>query len=154
DAATLLYNQQRWGESADLLRRFRREFAGHNFNDQVTVKLAESLRQDGQSGPAAGEYERLADTESLPGEARRQALWQAAELHAAAGQAADEGRVYELILARYPEPFDAALEARQKLADLAADRSDWAGRQRWLGTIVDADGTAGPARTDRSRYLA
>ena len=153
DAATLLLTSKRWDQSVELLQRFRREFPAHKFNGDVTTKLAVALKEDGRPSEAAAEYERIAATEGAP-DVQRAALWQAAELFASAGRPADEARQYELIVARFPAPAAEALEARHKLADLAASASDWSTRKRWLESIVAADATAGAARTDRSRFLA
>jgi TolA-binding protein len=152
DAATLLLNNQRWGEASDLLQRFRRDFPAHGFNTDVTAKLAVVLREDGRSAEAAAEYERIAGDEATGPDLARESLWQAAELYARAGAPADESRIYEGIVTRFPAPFAEAQEARQKLADLAAAGSSQ--RQRWLEAVVAADANAGAARTDRSRYLA
>jgi len=150
DAATLLLTSQRWGQSAELLQRFRREFPGHRFNADVTTKLAVALKEDGRAAEAASEYERIAATDGAA-EVQRAALWQAADLYASAGQPADEARLYEAIVARFPDPAAEALEARHKLASLAADGADWTTRKRWLEAIVAADAAG---RTDRSRFLA
>ncbi len=153
DAATLLLTSQRWNESVGLLQRFRREFPAHEFNGDVTAKLAVALKEDGRAAEAAGEYERMAATDGTP-DVQRAALWQAAELYGAAGQPTNEARLYELIVARFPAPPAEALEARHKLAELAAGSGDWNTRQRWLIAIVAADAEDGVKRTDRSRFLA
>jgi TolA-binding protein len=153
DAATLLLTNERWGQSVELLQRFRREFPAHQFNADVTAKLAVALKADGRAVDAAGEFERMAATDGAP-EVQRSALWQAAELYAAAGQPASEARLYETLVKRFPSPQAEALEARHKLADLAAAAGDWSLRRRWLEAIVAADRDAGAARTDRSRFLA
>ncbi len=150
DAATLLQNSQRWGEAANLFGQFRREFPDHRFNAEVTTSLAVVLREDGRSAESAAEFERIA-AGAAP-DAARGALWEAAGLYARAGASGDEARVYATLVERFPVPYDGALEARQRLADLAG--ADWATRRRWLEAIVAADGSAGAARTDRSRYLA
>jgi TolA-binding protein len=152
DAATLLLNNRRWGEAGDLLRQFRRDFPAHQFNDDVTAKLAVVLREDGRSAEAAAEYERIAGAEATAPDLARESLWQAAELYGRAGARADEARTLERIVERFPSPFAEAQEARQKLADLAA--ADSPARQRWLQAVVAADTAAGDARTERSRYLA
>jgi len=157
DAATLLLTNQRWDQSVDLLQRFRFEFPGHKFNNDVTAKLAVALKEDGRAAEAAGEYERIAATDaSIAGgaEVQRAALWQAAELYASASQPANEARLYELIVSRFPAPPAEALEARHKLAGLAAEGGDWNTRKHWLESIVAADAAAGAGRTDRSRFLA
>ncbi|MBN8280711.1 MAG: tetratricopeptide repeat protein [Gammaproteobacteria bacterium] len=150
DAATLLLANQRWPEAVDLLQRFRREFPEHRFGGDVTTKLAAALKEAGRPAESAAEYERIAAGDGTP-DIRRAALWQAAELYAAAGQPANEGRLYETIVARYPEPRAEALEARNKLANLAGAAGDWPARKRWLEAIVATDAAG---RTDRSRFLA
>ncbi|MEZ5563522.1 MAG: tetratricopeptide repeat protein [Gammaproteobacteria bacterium] len=154
DAATLLLTSERWGESVELLQRFRREFPEHRFNGDVTAKLALALREDQRSAEAAAEYERIADSADQSPGLQRSALWQAAELYTAAGQRAGEVRVYTALVARFPVPAGEALEARLKLADLAAADGDVAARKRWLEAIVKADREMGAERSDRSRFLA
>ncbi len=48
----------------------------------------------------------------------------------------------------------AAIEVREQLAQLAAKAGNPAREEQWLREIVHADAQAGPARTDRTRYLA
>jgi hypothetical protein len=55
---------------------------------------------------------------------------------------------------QFPQPFDAAMDARQRLADIAQANHDDRLRLRVLQDIVRADQSAGAARNDRSRYLA
>jgi hypothetical protein len=43
---------------------------------------------------------------------------------------------------------------RRELAEIAAEQGDTAARLSWLEAIVAVDATAGPERTDRSRFLA
>ena len=152
DAATLLLGSERWNESVDLLQRFRREFPEHRFNSDVTAKLAVALREGGRGAEAAAEYERIADSASEAVDVQRSALWQAAELYAAADQHDGEVRVYTALVARFPVPAGEALEARLKLADLAAADGDWPTRQRWLEAIVKADADMG-CRAQRPQPL-
>ena len=154
DAATLLLTSERWAESVELLQRFRREFPEHRFNSDVTAKLAVALREDGRGAEAAAEYERVAGSANEAADVQRSALWQAAELYAAAGQHDGEVRVYTVLVTRFPAPASEALEARLKLADLAAADGDWQTRKRWLEAIVKADREMGAERNDRSRFLA
>jgi len=154
DAATLLLTNQRWGQSAELLQRFRQEFPQHKYNGDVTTKLAVALKEDGRAAEAASEYERIAATATAGADVQRAALWQAAELYADAGQPANEARLFEAIVTRFPDPPAEALEARYKLSTLAAVSGDWNTRKHWLEAIVAADAASGTARTDRSRFLA
>lgn len=154
DASALLLAAERWAEAAELLYRFRREFPAHEFNAQVTPKLAVALENSGRAGEAAAEFERLAADETRDADTRHEALWRAATLYADAGRRDDERRAYASLVAQFPAPFPEAMEARQKLADLASAALDWPDRRHWLEQIITADGTAGAARTDRSRFLA
>ena len=58
------------------------------------------------------------------------------------------------LVAEYPTPVPDAIEVRERLAQMAAKSGDTAREQQWLREIVHADAQAGPARTDRTRYLA
>ncbi|MFZ1626117.1 MAG: tetratricopeptide repeat protein [Gammaproteobacteria bacterium] len=154
DAATLLLTSQRWNESVDLLQRFRREFPEHQFNSDVTAKLAVALREGGRGAEAAAEYERIAGSADAAADVQRSALWQAAELYVAADQHDGEVRVYTALVTRFPVPASEALEARLKLADLAGADNDWQTRKGWLEAIVKTDRDMGAERSDRSRFLA
>jgi TolA-binding protein len=154
DAATLLVADRQWERAVETLQRFRREFPQHAFSADVTQQLALALEAAGRGAEAAQEFENVAATASLGPDVQREALWRAADLYARAGQHGAEQRVCEAIVQRFPQPFAEAMEARQRLADLARDGSDPAARRRWLGDIVAADAAAGAARTDRSRTLA
>jgi hypothetical protein len=55
---------------------------------------------------------------------------------------------------QYPSPLDPAMEARQKLADMARAQNDTRARSQWIEEIIKADKQAGVARTERSKYLA
>lgn len=154
DAGALLLANSRWLEAVDVLESFRVQFPGHQFNNDVTQKLAFAYQSAGQSVRAAAEYERVARLDGADPELHREALWQAAELYAQQGSIDDQRRVYAEIVERFPEPFAESLEARQKLADLAKEADDWVDRQRWLGAIVAADAGAGGARSARSQTLA
>jgi tetratricopeptide (TPR) repeat protein len=154
DAATLLVNSGDWTRAATVLEAFRRDHPGHALNADATRKLAVAYLQTGRQRDAAVELERVAARDGEDFEVRRTSLWQAAELYAQAEDRAAATRVYAEYVQRYPAPYDAAIEARHELAELALATNDSSGRQRWLAEIVKADQAAGAARTDRSRLLA
>lgn len=154
DAAALLVAGQQWSQSVEVLQRFRREFPRHALGGEVTQQLALALGEAGRGVEAAQEFENVAATAGLAAEVQREALWRAADLYKAAGRRGDEQRACEAIVARFPQPFAEAMEARTRLADLARDAGDAADRRRWLAEIVAADAAAGAGRSDRSRYLA
>ncbi|MCK6370362.1 MAG: tetratricopeptide repeat protein [Gammaproteobacteria bacterium] len=154
DAAALLIAGERWSEAVDVLQRFRGEFPGHQLGTDVSQKLAVAMAAAGRGAEAADEFEAVAGLEDLGPEVQREALWRAADLHREAGNGAAERRVYETIVARFPQPFAEAMEARAKLAAMTAAADDPGERQRWLRDIIAADAAGGDARTERSRYLA
>lgn len=154
DAATLLMEQEQWPRAISVLEAFRREHPAHQLDGEVTRKLAVAYLAAGQGTLAAGELERIADDAAAPPDVQSQALWQAAELYAEGDHAASASAAYERYVARFPLPLDAAMNARQRLADLAGARGDAAAQTRWLQALVAADAAAGGARSERSRYLA
>jgi tetratricopeptide (TPR) repeat protein len=154
DAATLLVNASQWDRAATVLEAFRRDHPNHALVPEATRKLAVAYMQTGRNAQAAVELERVAAREGEDPEVRRESLWQAAELYSQANDTASATRAYTDYVQRYPAPFDAAIEARNELADLASTAHDNAVRQRWLDEIIKADAAAGTARTDRSRLLA
>jgi tetratricopeptide (TPR) repeat protein len=154
DAATLLVVEKRWDEAAIVLADFRRNHPGHALEAEATRKLAVAYLEGGRPREAAVELERVAASATEAPEVRQASLWQAAELHAQAGDVAAARRVYANYVANFPEPFGLAIEARHELERLAATAGDEVDRRRWLEEIVAADAAAGGARTDRSRLLA
>ena len=154
DAAALLVADQQWAQAVEVMQRFRREFPQHEFNADVTQQLAVALIESGRGVEAAREFENIAAIAALQPDVHREALWRAGELYEKAGQHADEQRVFEGVVKRFPQPFAEALEARSRLADLARAAGDSSARRRWLTDIMAADAAAGAGRTDRSRYLA
>ncbi|HEX9772116.1 MAG TPA: tetratricopeptide repeat protein [Steroidobacteraceae bacterium] len=154
DAATLLLNAKQWERAARVLETFRASHPQHELAPDATRKLAVAYLEAGRTQQAAIELERVAARDGEDGEIRRTALWQAAELYAAANDRAGAARAYTAYVERFPAPFAPAIDARLALADIAKVDGDGAGRKRWLGELVAADAAAGAARTDRSRYLA
>ncbi len=154
DAATLLLSAKQWEQAATVLENFRRDHPQDELQPEVTRKLAVAYLESGQQRKAAIELERVAARDAEEPEVRRAALWQAAELYNASGDATSAARVYAEYVKRFPAPVDVALEARHELADLATRTGNPAARQQWLQEIVSADAAAGAARTDRSRFLA
>jgi hypothetical protein len=121
---------------------------------EVTRKLAVAYLEGGRPRDAAAEFDRIADTRSEPEDVRRAARWQAAELHASAGDVAAARRAYAAYVQEFPMPVAPAIEARHELAVLAQRAGDAGDRERWLEDLVAADAAAGSQRTDRSRFLA
>jgi TolA-binding protein len=154
DAATALINMKQWDRAAEVLEGFRKAHPDHELIPDVNRKLAVAYLESGKGALAAAEFERIAARKEETAEVRRTALWQAADLYQKAGNTPAAMRVYTTYVAQFPAPLDAAMDARQHLADAAESAHDTAARKHWLDDIIAADKSAGSARTDRSRYLA
>jgi len=154
DAATILVTLGQWERAIPVLQGFRLAHPTSTLNPEVTRKLAVAYQETGRGAAAAEEFERIAANRDEPADVRRTALWQAAELFQKAGASSRAASAYASYVAQFPLPLDAAMDARQYLADAALKASDYNTRGKWLDEIIRADATAGAARTDRSRYLA
>lgn len=153
DAAAGLLQMEDWPRAASVLEQFRTSYPEHELSTDVTAKLATAYLGSGDGIRAAGEFERFANSDAAP-EIRRQALWQAAELYEEAQQDALASTTYIRYIEAYPDPIVETIEVQQKLVGLAESMGDYPARMRWLSAIVDADGSAGAERTERTRYLA
>jgi len=155
DAAASLIELKDWDGAARTLEDFRSRYPNHPLQEQVPAKLAAVYTEQQQWSKAAAEFERLSDAKSAAKDPQiaRGALWQAAELHAKAGDRAQAAKAYERYLKQNPEPFETAMEARWRLARLAKDDGNAARELAWMKEIFQADQRAGGARTERTRYL-
>jgi cellulose synthase operon protein C len=154
DAAALLFNASEWLAAAAAYEVFLKRWPAHELAAGASVSFAAALVELGDHARAAPA---LAAVSTLPGESeevRRAALWQAAELYEATGDSAAAESTLRSYLERFPDPADAALEARHRLAGFAGRRNDLAERHRWLESIISAHDVAGDAATPRSRTLA
>ena len=152
DAAAALIALKDWGAAVRTLEDFRQSYPNHALQPQVSAKLAVAYVEQGQWAGAAGEYERLAAT-NPDRKLARDALWQAAELYQKAGSRAAAAKAYERYLAQYPQPLEAAIEARYRLAGIASQDGNPARELALMRDIFQADQAGGTARTDRTRYL-
>jgi tetratricopeptide (TPR) repeat protein len=154
DAATLLVNTGQWQRAIPVLEQFRQAHPGHALSGQVATKLAVGYQEVGRGGAAAAEFALIAANVGESADVRRSALWQSAELYQKAGDTTRAAQAYASYVTQFPTPLNAAMDARQHLADMAFAAKDYNTRSKWLDEIIRADAQAGAARTDRSRYLA
>ncbi|MDL1861943.1 tetratricopeptide repeat protein [Betaproteobacteria bacterium PRO7] len=152
DAAAALIALKDWAGATRLLTDFRARYPKHPLQDEVTNKLAAAYLEQGQWAQAAGEFERIAAAGRDP-QLARAGLWQAAEMYEKAGARAQAARVYERYAKQYPEPLEASVEARYRLAKIAQEDGNAARSLALMREVQKADQTAGRARTDRTRYL-
>jgi cellulose synthase operon protein C len=153
DAAAALIHLQDWKMAASVLLDFRGMFPGHQLQPEVTKKIAFVYREDGQLSLAAGEYERI-ERESGDEEIRREALLLAAELYEEVGDKDRVLKVYRRYVGYFPRPVELNLETRNKIAEILKAENDQRNYLNELRQIVAIDGSAGQARTARTRYLA
>lgn len=154
DAATLLLRERDWTRAIPILEAFRRDYPDNELTRTVPRNLAVAYAEAGRHHEAAVEFERVADDSAEDAAFRRSALLQAAEFYERTGDRPAMARIWERFVERYPAPFDEAMAARQKLADLGRDMGDFNARNRWLREIIDADREAGTAQSEQSRVLA
>jgi len=154
DAATGLLTLKQWDRAIGVLEDFRRQFPQHQLQPEVTRKLAVAYTEANRPGEAAAEFERIAASPAETHAVQREALMQSADLYAKAGNSARAMSMLEKFVGTNPTPVGDAEEARQRLADYAAQRGDATGRDRWYQEIIRADGEAGSQRTERTHYLA
>ncbi len=152
DAAASLIALKDWDAATLTLEDFRQRFPNHPLQAEVGSKLALAYLEKGQWAGAAGELERLAASSTDP-KTVRDALWQAAELFEKAGSRAAAAKAFERYLAQNPQPLEAAVEARYRLARIASSDGNAAREFALMKDIFQADQNGAGARTDRTRYL-
>jgi TolA-binding protein len=153
DAAAALIQTNNWSQATTVLEDFRRNFPNHELTADVNAKLAVAYVEAGNSALAAREFERIANADG-DAAVKREALWRSAELYEKSGQTVQAAAAYGHFVERYPLPAPEAIEARQKLVDIADANGNTAERTHWQQEIVAADASAGAERSDRTRYLA
>ncbi|MEP7303337.1 MAG: tetratricopeptide repeat protein, partial [Caldimonas sp.] len=152
DASASLIALKDWDGAIRTLEDFRQRFPSHALQGEVSGKLAVAYLEKGQWAGAAGEFERLAASSPDP-KIGRDALWQAGELYEKAGSRPNATRAYERYLAKNGQPLEPAVEARWRLAKLAAADGSATREAALMKDIFNADQNGGGARTDRTRYL-
>jgi hypothetical protein len=154
DAAAVLITMMAWDRASVVLEEFRRDYPNSQYSDDVTQKLAATYLGAGLGARAASEFERIADAPTSTDDTKREALWKASELYEQDGSIADEQRVLNEIITRYPNPISESIEARARLLEIAELSGDEQERVALLEDLVQVDAMAGVQRSDRTRYLA
>ncbi|MCK4710660.1 MAG: tetratricopeptide repeat protein [Gammaproteobacteria bacterium] len=153
DAATELMKNKQWKKAVPILKRFRKSYPKHKFQNEVTTKLAVAYTETKQFAKAAAEYAVM--MRFIKGkEKRRVAYYQIAAFYEKAGKRWKAIESYQKYLTKYPLPFDIAMETRQKMVDIYGKLKKSKKQTEWRNKIISADKKAGKRRTDRSRYLA
>jgi len=153
DAAVALVKLEDWTKAAVVLDEFRGAFPNHALAPEATKQLAFAYRQGGKAALAASEYERVSADAQDP-ELGREALLAAADLYEQAADREAALKVYEKYVTAFPQPVEAALEARWKMAEVYKSKGDAVAYEKQLHEIVARDASAGAERTNRTKYLA
>jgi TolA-binding protein len=153
DAAAGLMQLQDWAAAAGTLQQFRQTFPDDPRQAEVTRRLATAYLSARQPLQAATEFERIGRN-NADVSLRKDALWQAAELYAQAGHPAQSTGMYTEYIQQFPQPYEAAIEARHRVAEQHKVAGAISEYHRWLSEIINTDRKAGNGRTDRTRYLA
>jgi TolA-binding protein len=154
DAAAALINLKAWGRASAALEKFRADYPDSEFADEITQNLAVSYLESGNGVQAAQEFERIAVAATSTDDIRREALWKAADLYKKSNVMTSEHRVLSNIIVTYPNPISESIEARYRLLELERQSGDDAAVTSRLQELIRVDATAGPQRSDRTRYLA
>ncbi len=154
DAAAALINLAAWDRASGALEKFRAEYPDSEFTDDITQNLAVTYLESGNSVKAAQEFERIAVSASSTDDVRREALWKAAELYKESNTTTSEQRVLETIIVSYPNPLSESVEARYRLLEISRAAGDDAAVTARLQELIRVDATAGPQRSDRTKYIA
>ncbi|HEY8123101.1 MAG TPA: tetratricopeptide repeat protein [Myxococcota bacterium] len=154
DAAAALITLKDWAGAAAVLESFREAHATHALAHEATKQLARVRREQGDLPRAAAEYERVAAEAEAPG-LRAEALLLVGELYESAKQPERAIAAYLAYAGEFPDPVEAAVETREKVAALYETAGDSSARREQLRAIVALDAAAsGAARTTRVRTLA
>lgn len=153
DAATQFMESSQWQSAINTLTDLRTRFPKDALAAGVAAKLALAYQQSGQSTAAAAELTRVAREDNDPA-ARREALYSAAELYQKGGDRNSSIERYSEYIKAYPQPLGLAMEARYQLTELYKQIGAHDVRKQMLQQIVEADATAGSARSDRTKFLA
>jgi tetratricopeptide (TPR) repeat protein len=154
DAAATLITMKDWPRAIGVLEAFRRDYPASRQQPDVTQKLAVAYMEAGRADAAAGEFERIAATQGMAPALRLEALSLAADQYEKSANTVKTVATLEVLVKDFPTPVAERIETRQKLADYAAKANDRQRQMYWQREIVQADATAGAARTDRTKYLA
>ncbi len=154
DAASLLLGLKDWPKAIDVLVRFRRDFPQDAHQSEVTRKLAVAYAEVSSFAESAREFSKIAISADASPDMQREALELVAQYSERAGDRAGATQALEQYVQRFGDHFEQAMEARQTLAEYAANQHDTAARVRWLNALMKAEAAPESTHTDRARSLA
>jgi tetratricopeptide (TPR) repeat protein len=153
DAASYLMKKKSWSKAEELLISFRAIFPKHKLSKDIPSKLIIAYENMEQWKKAAFELQNIWRF-GRDKKKQRIALYQAAEYYQKANDVDNAMSMLKRYAHNYPKPFNAQLEAINKLEGLYLVKEDHTKRRYWLEKLISSDKKAGKDRTDRSRFLA
>ncbi len=153
DAAAYLMKKQKWSRAEKILLSFRELFPKHKLVKDVPSKLIVAYENMSQWKKAAFELQNIWRF-GRNKEKQRIALFQAAEYYEKAKDIENAMSMLKRYAHNYAKPFDAQLEAINKLEALYLVQENHEKRKYWLNKLIAADQKSGKDRSDRSRFLA
>lgn len=117
DIGALLIQLGEWAAAKRALEDFRARFPGHPLQVAVPEKMALVYEETREWRKAAQEYLRVAEETKDPAMAR-DATWNASELLLKAEDPVAAMTALRAYVQRFPQPIEAAVEARSRLAEL------------------------------------
>lgn len=154
DAAAALVSLKDWPQAIRVLEDFRTRYPQNPLQAEVGRKLALAYTENGQKDKAATEFSRIGTAGNETASVRQEAAWQAAELHAQAGQRKQALAAYQKFIELFPQAFARGVEARHRLIELNTALDNNSAVRQWQRDLVSVEAAAGSQRTERSRYLA
>ncbi len=153
DAANLLITLKNWSQASSLLIQFRQTYPKHSLTNSIADKLIYVYQQSERWLPAAIELEALWQLAPKT-EAGQNALFVSAQYYLDAGERQKSLVNFRRYAHQYPTPFSQATEARYQMSEFYVESGEDSKRRYWLNKLIQADASAGKARTERSQYLA
>ena len=135
----ILIDRQAVGSRAQVLESFRRNYPNHELMPQVDAQPRRRVSRNRQFDAGGRRVRAHRGAAEETADVRRAALWQAAELYEKSASPTNAARLYASYVQQYPLPLDPAMEARQKLADMAKAQNDYKARAQWNDDIIRAD---------------
>jgi tetratricopeptide (TPR) repeat protein len=153
DAAAYLMKKQAWPRAEEILVSFRELFPKHKLVKDIPSKLIVAYENMAQWKKAAFELQNIWRF-GQDKKKQRIALFQAAEYYEKANDIDNAMSMLKRYAHNYAKPFNAQLEAINKLESLYLVQENHEKRKYWLNKLIAADQKSGKDRTDRSRFLA
>ena len=153
DAAINLMAAKAWQLAINQWVSFRKAYPKHELTKSIPTQLIEAYQATEQWQLAANELYAVSQNEADP-EAKRQALYRAAELYEQADDRENAILRFRSYAHTYPEPFKQVMEARYRLSELYRETKQPSKRRFWLKKMIAGQDQVGKKGSERSRFLA